>query len=203
MSAMARRPRHPPYRRLINAVTALMVVFCAASAASWYRSRRVDDLWLRHEAPDVLIAGEAAHPIYAVELNRGVLSFWKSRSREDFSDRPRGWHHFMLAAQPWEIGGHFDRRNGGRSPSLWNQLGFSLVGGERVWAMTIPCWLLVVVSGALPGVRFYRAAMARWREWRLERRRRRNKGACAGCGYDLRATPQRCPECGMVVAGKG
>jgi hypothetical protein len=38
--------------------------------------------------------------------------------------------------------------------------------------------------------------------WIAAQRRKRVSGCCTKCGYDLRATPEQCPECGEFPAAR-
>jgi hypothetical protein len=64
-----------------------------------------------------------------------------------------------------------------------------------------PCWIPVVLFGALPALALARVIV------RLDVRHRRIlEQRCPECGYDLRASPERCPECGhtpRVASGSG
>jgi hypothetical protein len=58
-------------------------------------------------------------------------------------------------------------------------------------ALIVPYWFIALMLAA-PW--WWRGASS------LVRRLRPRPGACRRCGYDLRATPDRCPECGLVPA---
>jgi hypothetical protein len=100
-----------------------------------------------------------------------------------------------------------------RRPSLFNRLGFGYDPGKtrhegaedsgdfipsdgpRSYSHSyahVPYWALIpafLIAG-LPAVRAFIAGR--------RRARRLAAGCCPSCGYDVRATPERCPECGAV-----
>jgi hypothetical protein len=67
-----------------------------------------------------------------------------------------------------------------------------LLDGSAYWEWTFPAWLALLATALLPGL-----WLLGWRR----RRQLRREGRCPGCGYDLRASRDRCPECGLAIPG--
>jgi hypothetical protein len=61
--------------------------------------------------------------------------------------------------------------------------------GEDVRALTIPHWTVALLAAVWTIIALRR---------RAQRTGRHRHGLCVRCGYDLRATPDRCPECGAA-----
>ena len=166
-------------------------MFCYASLAlfiRWWPLGLEDQAYVHLQKTTVQIEVEAQ------DHHRIVVAGFPSRASD--ASRP------LAAVYPFEHYGanqHEWYGNWGDIPG-WSArqtsvLGFTVGSGASgagaKFVFAIPLWFV--------GVAFGSPLMLLWL---LRRRAKRRPGTnlCENCGYDLRATPERCPECGTEVA---
>jgi hypothetical protein len=132
---------------------------------------------------------------YSVMIENGRLSITRRLGNYAWQPTPKmlagtlGLRIDPVTPIPMGFAGNLWKRMFGISRD--ETLGPYYVGAaERHTTVTLPLWPVPLLM-LLPSLRF---AGIKYRE-RITRRRAR-RGCCTGCGYDLRASPERCPECG-------
>ena len=189
-------------RRLANLLVVLSAMLCIAAVAGWVRSRTVlDRVWTRRVTPHLAYAAwvESVH----LASGDGALRLYRINSLERHLVRRKvldwQWSRPMPADRP----GFFDLRPSVTETHL-SFAGFAYVSGRGLYdrhhtsnsgrVVVVPYWSVVLATAMPPALRL-RAT--------LRRRRRGRSGMCVDCGYDCRATPGRCPECGAGANAVG
>ena len=179
-------------RRLFTLAAATSLLLFIAVAVCWLRSYFFSDLLTWTTA-----TGRTA---FCTRQGHLVLHLF----RADRSNQPANTFGFKhdtdLPAGPSQdlfvrlvLGGQR-----GDVQTYWEHAGFAWwhyrrLDGVRNIIAVAPFWALAVATAALPltwTARRFRSRICQARNKTLPR--------CQTCGYDLRATPNRCPECGRV-----
>jgi len=157
-------------RRLFTIASVLSLLLCLSIGVLWLRS---------HWASDG-VQEESAGSISAVSSWRGTFMFVKVREPR----RPAYWYDerkiLMSSGPPLDPRAH---------SLAWLGLGYDRVGPD-LFRVFLPHWLFCLVFLIMPAFWF--------RRWRRDRWLKR-EGHCRVCGYDLRASEGRCPECGTAI----
>jgi hypothetical protein len=170
-------------RRLATLAAAASLLVCIATVVVWVRSWNVyDALFCDRSSSSIQIESLQG------ELLVGVCDCVHVKPGSGWyhsSTSPRLFPDFRLHA------------NTQRSHVLGVRSASSRTHGMDVFVtgtwLKLPLWLPAVAAALFPGG----VALIR-----LSQRLRRSRAShyCSACGYDLRATPERCPECGAAPA---
>jgi hypothetical protein len=178
------------FRILFASAAALSALLCLAMAVLWVRS-----YFGRGDEGVVGYWGYRLHPTYTHYYDAWEADALNARGRWTVAvfgpDRPRGRRFDVRQLEPDRqslVGYYLDPPKGAGATA-----GVRYVWQPQWRVISAPHAHLVGVLAILPGTAWV-ARAARRRRLRL-----RGVGAlCTECGYDLRATPGRCPECGAV-----
>jgi hypothetical protein len=164
-------------------VTAFSLLLCIVTLVMWQRSFRHCDMLIGQHGP-------ADHLTFTSEFGLLVLEV---ESQQMGSILP-GWSYFDKAV-PRRFRRHDDVL--GFAAYRGTARHYLLLPPTKLWGLTIPYWLVFSVSAALPTLWLIRWRRRQTARWKMER------GLCVRCGYDLRASASRCPECGLPTSRRG
>ena len=174
-------------RRLLNLLTVLSLLMCVAACVLWVRSYSTAQ-FVGWSDPSRFLGALSMHGLLRFELGT-------------YPNDEQGWSHVSYPTPTSEPGLWGEVRAQDRRGGWLRRLGiaaarisYDAAGKQVRRALYVPHWLLAAPLLLAPLERLRRT---------LRSRRRRRAGLCARCGYDLRATPDRCPECGTEAAGLG
>ena len=172
-------------RIVFNLATALSLALLVVTPVAWVRSYFVSDgfTWTTRRSDMSGIAWGGGH-IELVHATADQSAFVETPDALAFERPKAGFEH-----QHGQPDGP-DQWGFGAPERDVSVLGVRYRSGKvlimDVRLLSLPFWAPVVAFAILPVV------------WVIRRRRRPRPGTCPKCGYDLRATPERCPECGAV-----
>jgi hypothetical protein len=202
-------------RQLFNILSVISLLLCLLTALIWKHAGGYRD-----QAYVALPTGR----LWIIESNDDAIGFpglrfltakdWPGRLSFAVSSTPHGKDDRDYFALPYlEFSTHISSWGRGHSctvrtgsgdvlmhigndgrPLRWQQVMANWSYPDQVLLkfsdVILAHWLVVLIFLAVPATRATFAVLS------IRRTRRVGSSLCPTCGYDLRATPERCPECG-------